>query len=297
MVPIKEMTDILRVVKTTYGIKKGSWIRIKHGSYRDYLANIEHCDMKAIVIFNRIVLFKINCFFYNLLAINKTKTLKNDVLSFAPGDQVEVCEDELINLQGTIFGIDGDSIRILAKHEASKDEIAFKENIFLLMSVRISDLQIYTETATGVDSTGQFQLKDLVNISADKVGVVICIEKECLHRLNMDGKVQVLSIQSITKRKTNRNAAVLDSQNNNLNVGDMVTVIDGPFASRQGQIKHLYRHFVFIFCRTLAENGDIFVRKARNLLLAGGQSKVSSNPINTVPMSPLHITSPSPHTS
>ncbi|CAF3416507.1 unnamed protein product [Rotaria sp. Silwood1] len=43
-------------------------------------------------------------------------------------DQVEVCEDELINLQGTIFGIDGDSIRILAKHEASKDEIAFKGN-------------------------------------------------------------------------------------------------------------------------------------------------------------------------
>ncbi len=33
------------------------------------------------------------------------------------------------------------------------------------MSVRTSDLQICKETATGVDSTGQFQLKDLVNIS------------------------------------------------------------------------------------------------------------------------------------
>lgn len=29
------------------------------------------------------------------------------------GDHVEVCEDELINLKGTIVGIDGDSIRIL----------------------------------------------------------------------------------------------------------------------------------------------------------------------------------------
>ncbi|CAF1016317.1 unnamed protein product [Rotaria sp. Silwood1] len=106
---------------------------------------------------------------------------------------------------------------------------------------------------------------------ADKVRVVIRIEKERLHRLNMDGKVQVLRIQSVTKRKINRNAAAIDSQNNNLNVGDMVTVIDGPFASRQGQIKHLYRHFIFIFCRTLTENGGIFVRKARNLLLAGGQ--------------------------
>jgi hypothetical protein len=33
------------------------------------------------------------------------------------------------------------------------------------MPVRTSDLQICKETATGVDSTGQFQLKDLVNIS------------------------------------------------------------------------------------------------------------------------------------
>ncbi|CAF5095408.1 unnamed protein product [Rotaria sp. Silwood1] len=109
---------------------------------------------------------------------------------------------------------------------------------------------------------------------ADKVRVVIRIEKERLHRLNMDGKVQVLRIQSVTKRKINRNAAAIDSQNNNLNVGDM---------SRQGQIKHLYRHFVFIFCHTLTENGGIFV--------------LSSNPINTVPMSPLRITLPSPHTS
>jgi transcription elongation factor SPT5 len=51
---------------------------------------------------------------------------KNDVLSFAPGDHVEICEGELINLQGTIVGIDGDSIRILPKHEALKEEIPFK---------------------------------------------------------------------------------------------------------------------------------------------------------------------------
>jgi transcription elongation factor SPT5 len=45
MVPIKGMTDILRVVKTSYGIKKGSWVRVKRGIYRDDLAKVEHCDM------------------------------------------------------------------------------------------------------------------------------------------------------------------------------------------------------------------------------------------------------------
>ncbi len=143
--------------------------------------------------------------FLILVSINRSKTSKNDLLSFAPGDQVEVCEGELINLQGTIVGIDGDSIRILPKHEALKDEIPFKahelrkyfsvgnhvkvlsggfegetgmivgiEGIKAIvlndgtkdeMTVKTSNLQICKETATGVDSTGQFQLKDLVNIS------------------------------------------------------------------------------------------------------------------------------------
>jgi transcription elongation factor SPT5 len=137
---------------------------------------------------------------------------------------------------------------------------------------------------------------------ADKVGVVIRIEKERLHIINIDGKVQVVPIQSVTKRKINRNATALDSQNNNLNVGDIVNVIDGPFTNRQGQIKHLYRHFVFIFSRTLTENGGLFVCKARNLLLAGGTSKISSisasiNSINAPYMSPRVMSSPSPHVS
>ena len=64
--------------------------------------------------------------FSSSVSINRGKGSKSDFLSFAAGDQVEVCEGELINLQGTIVGVDGDSIRILPKHEALKDEIPFK---------------------------------------------------------------------------------------------------------------------------------------------------------------------------
>jgi transcription antitermination factor NusG len=50
------------------------------------------------------------------MSINKTKISKNDLLSFWLGDHVEVCEGELLNFQGTIVGIDGDSMRIWSKH-------------------------------------------------------------------------------------------------------------------------------------------------------------------------------------
>ncbi|UJR38519.1 hypothetical protein I4U23_031185 [Adineta vaga] len=440
MVPIRGMTDILRVVKTSYGIQKGSWVRIKRGVYRDDLAKVEQCDMAQNMVTLKLIpridyskkrggpkgsstdpsgivpgsnqmMKKKNRFAFKKppaklfdetaveaaggqirrdyeyrsfeggkfdekgfliksfplqavssdgvtptiseldkfeetidgpesnVAINKSKASKNDLLSFAPGDQVEVCEGELVNLQGTIVGIDGDSIRILPKHEALKDEIPFKANelrkyfsvgnhVKVLngrfegdtgmivgidglkavvlsdgtkeeMPVRTSDLQICKETATGVDSSGQFQLKDLVNLSADKVGVVTRIDKENLYVLSMDGKVAPAKIQSVTKRKINRNATALDSQNNNLNAGDIVNVIEGPHNNKQGQIKHLYRHFVFIYSRTLNENGGLFVAKAKNLLLAGGTSKITpiSASMNAPYMSPRTMSTPSPHTS
>ena len=67
------------------------------------------------------------------------------------------------------------------------------------------------------------------------MGVVIRIEKERLHVLNTDAKVSIVSIQSVTKRKVTRNATALDSQNNNLNAGDIVNVIDGPLTVRLGR--------------------------------------------------------------
>ena len=43
MVPIKEMTDVLRVVKETTGLKRGSWVRIKRGIYKDDIAQVCVC--------------------------------------------------------------------------------------------------------------------------------------------------------------------------------------------------------------------------------------------------------------
>ncbi|CAF2821254.1 unnamed protein product [Rotaria sp. Silwood2] len=58
------------------------------------------------------------------------------------------------------------------------------------------------------------------------------------------------------------------------------------------QIKHIYRDFVFIFCRILTENSTLFVSEATNLLLADGQLKVSSNSSSSTSSSSLHLNSP-----
>ena len=46
---------------------------------------------------------------------------------------------------------------------------------------------------------------------------------------------------------------------------------------KQGEIRHVYRHFVYIHSRDVVDNGGIFVCKARHLELAGGSHSVSEH--------------------
>jgi transcription elongation factor SPT5 len=45
MVPISEMTDVLRVTKEQTGLKPKQWVRLKRGVYKDDLAQIDYVDL------------------------------------------------------------------------------------------------------------------------------------------------------------------------------------------------------------------------------------------------------------
>lgn len=44
MVPIKEMTDCLKVVRETAVLKPKSWVRLKRGIYKDDLAQVDYVE-------------------------------------------------------------------------------------------------------------------------------------------------------------------------------------------------------------------------------------------------------------
>lgn len=44
MVPIKEMTDVMRVVKEKVRIKEGTWVRMKRGVFKDDLAQVDFVE-------------------------------------------------------------------------------------------------------------------------------------------------------------------------------------------------------------------------------------------------------------
>ena len=42
MVPIKEMTDVLKVVKEQIHLKSKAWVRLRRGVYKDDLAQVSY---------------------------------------------------------------------------------------------------------------------------------------------------------------------------------------------------------------------------------------------------------------
>uniref|UniRef100_A0A4X1SXC3 Transcription elongation factor SPT5 n=1 Tax=Sus scrofa TaxID=9823 RepID=A0A4X1SXC3_PIG len=382
MVPIKEMTDVLKVVKEVANLKPKSWVRLKRGIYKDDIAQVDYVEpsqntisLKMIprIDYDRIkARMSLKDWFakrkkfkrppQRLFDAEKIRSLGGDVASdgdflifegnrysrkgflfksfamsavitegvkptlselekfedqpeerehnFQPGDNVEVCEGELINLQGKILSVDGNKITIMPKHEDLKDMLEFpaqelrkyfkmgdhvkviagrfegdtglivrvEENFVILFSdltmhelkVLPRDLQLCSETASGVDVGGQHEWGELVQLDPQTVGVIVRLERETFQVLNMYGKVVTVRHQAVTRKKDNRFAVALDSEQNNIHVKDIVKVIDGPHSGREGEIRHLFRSFAFLHCKKLVENGGMFVCKTRHLVLAGG---------------------------
>uniref|UniRef100_A0A8C2WUV4 Transcription elongation factor SPT5 n=1 Tax=Cyclopterus lumpus TaxID=8103 RepID=A0A8C2WUV4_CYCLU len=413
MVPIKEMTDVLKVVKEVTNLKPKSWVRLKRGLYKDDIAQVDYVEPSqntiSLKMIPRIDLDRIKAKMslkdwfakrkkfkrptQRLFDAEKIRSLGGEVShdgdfmifegnrysrkgflfkSFAmsavitdgvkptlselekfedqpegidlerehnlqAGDNVEVCEGELINLQGKILSVDGNKITIMPKHEDLKDPLEFpahelrkyfrmgdhvkviagryegdtglivrvEENFVILFSdltmhelkVLPRDLQLCSETASGVDAGGQHEWGELVQLDPQTVGVIVRLERETFQVLNMHGKVMTVRHQAVNRRKDNRFAVALDSEQNNIHVKDIVKVIDGPHSGREGEIRHLFRGFAFLHCKKLVENGGMFVCKTRHLVLAGG-SKPRDVTNFTVggfaPMSP-RISSPMHH--
>lgn len=212
MVPIREMTDVLRVVKEQSGFKPRQWVRCKRGVHKDDLAQVDYVDTSQNMVHLKLLpridytrprgalrtmggasqdlkkkkkrppaklfdpekvrsiggeitndgdfmvfegqrysrkgyLYK-NFTMSAILAEGVKPTLtelekfeetpegidielptgdKEEIShTFSNGDNVEVVDGELVNLQGKVIAVDGSKITIQPKHEDLKDPLEFQ---------------------------------------------------------------------------------------------------------------------------------------------------------------------------
>uniref|UniRef100_A0A8D2JJM6 Transcription elongation factor SPT5 n=1 Tax=Varanus komodoensis TaxID=61221 RepID=A0A8D2JJM6_VARKO len=381
MVPIKEMTDVLKVVKEVTNLKPKSWVRLKRGIYKDDIAQVDYVEpsqnqisLKMIprIDFDRIkARMSLKDWFakrkkfkrppQRLFDAEKIRSLGGDVASdgdflifegnrysrkgflfksfamsavitegvkptlselekfedqpegidlevvtestgkerehnFQPGDNVEVCEGELINLQGKILSVDGNKITIMPKHEDLKVRASSPPPLPQAMWRRVRKAvrkPLHALKAGSLFPCARSRAFLLVSEPESCLFPSWCLralprpaagagEGQCRQPggccgnkadrrvLNMHGKVVTVRHQAVNRKKDNRFAVALDSEQNNIHVKDIVKVIDGPHSGREGEIRHLYRGSAFLHCKKLVENGGMFVCKTRHLVLAGG---------------------------
>jgi len=147
--------------------------------------------------------------------------------------------------------------------------------------VRILQLRESTEVASGQNRLAGFELYDLVMLNcggtANEIGIIVRIGFEDFSVIDNHGIVREVRPEELrgnVNTKSNK-AFAGDVQTNQLKVGDLVNVLEGPHKGKMGTIKRISRTQLFLYSQTRSEHAGIFVVRARSCLQAGSQNQNS----------------------
>ncbi|CAE7113529.1 unnamed protein product [Rhizoctonia solani] len=223
-----------------------------------------------------------------------------------PGDHVEVFEGEQTGVYGVVESISGEVVLLRATHieiEGQKIEVParsvrkrFKagdhvkvmagkntdetglvvsvtDNVVTFLSdlslqevtVFSKDLREAAEVGASTNTVGNYELHDLVLLGADSVGVIYKTEHSTFRVLDQNGQTRIVQPHQITLRRDSNRAIATDAQGHEIRVRDNMKEAEGEM--RKGQVLHIHQStYAFLFSREIAENGGVFVTRARSLV-------------------------------
>ncbi|KAI0672145.1 transcription elongation factor Spt5 [Trametes maxima] len=239
------------------------------------------------------------------LSIIAEASRKAAISVLQPGDHVEVFEGEQSGVHGTVHSIEGDvvtiepvgvdfdgqriqiparsvrkrfkpgdHVKVMTGKNADETGLVVSviDNVVTFLSdmtmqevsVFSKDLREAAEVGTGTNIVGNYELHDLVQIDQQTVGVIFKTERDSLRVLDQNGQVRLVQPHQITMRRDSNRAIATDSEGHELRIGDNVKEVDGE--GRKGRVLHTHQSFfAFLHNREYAENGGVFVTRARSL--------------------------------
>ncbi|THH32845.1 hypothetical protein EUX98_g1361 [Antrodiella citrinella] len=239
------------------------------------------------------------------LSIIAEASRKAAVSVLQPGDHVEVFEGEQAGVHGTVHSIEqdvvtiqpvgvefdgqrvqiparsvrkrfkpGDHVKVMAGQNADETGLVVSvvDNVVTFLSdmslqevsVFSKDLREAAEVGTGTNIIGNYELHDLVQLDQQTVGVIFKTDRDSFRVLDQNGQVRLVQPHQISMRRDSRRAIATDSGGHELRAGDNVKEVDGE--ARKGRVLHTHQSFfAFLHNRDYAENGGVFVTRARSL--------------------------------
>ncbi|CAO1636501.1 unnamed protein product [Parajaminaea phylloscopi] len=239
-----------------------------------------------------------------------TTTLERD-------DAVEVFEGDLTGVQGSVQKISGNIITILfddkdmlgqtaevparsvrkrfkpgdhvkvttGKHQDETGLVVKTEDSFttFLSDLTLSEVTVFskdlrqaTEVGSGVNDIAGYELHNLVQLDAQTAGVIFKIERESFRVLDQLGNVLTVRPHQISMKRDTGRAVALDNEGSEFRAGDKMKEVEGEH--REGQVLHIYQSvLVFMHNRDVADNGGVFISRARQLIPVAPKSTAFGN--------------------
>ncbi|KAJ7209510.1 transcription elongation factor Spt5 [Mycena pura] len=252
------------------------------------------------------------------LSIIAEASRKAAISVLQPGDHVEVFEGEQTGVHGvveeinqdvvtiTAVGLDfdgqkvdlparsvrkrfkaGDHVKVMTGQNADETGlvVSVSDNVVTFLSdmsmqevsVFSKDLREAAEVGSGTNIVGNYELHDLVQLDLQTVGVIFKTERDSFRVLDQNGQVRLVQPHQISMRRDSHRAIATDSEGHELRINDNMKETEGE--GRKGRVLHIHQAFhVFLHNRDIAENGGVFVTRARSLVSLAPKGNIGKGP-------------------
>jgi transcription elongation factor SPT5 len=193
---------------------------------------------------------------------------------FKVGDQVKVIGgSKFFDEVGLVVRVVDDRVTLLTN--SNNQEI----------TVFSKDLREATDSGSS-SAQSNYAIKDLVQLDASTVAVVIKVDREVLRILDQEGKVRTVLPTAISQKiEKRRNAVATDREGSEVRADDTVKEWSGE--QRTGLVTHVHRNYLFVWNRQQAENAGMFVVRSANVqTVAAKGGKINSLAPDLTKMNP-----------
>ncbi|KAG7194603.1 transcription elongation factor spt5 [Scheffersomyces spartinae] len=172
---------------------------------------------------------------------------------FVSGDHVRVVQGKHADETGLVIKTDGDNVVLLSDQT--------QEDIRLFANYLIKATDSYTDSFNSI-----YSIKDMVQLNASTVGVIVKTEKDIFQILTSEGRLVKVKPSGIASKLnlSKREQAATDRNGSTIRVGDTVKESLGD-KKREGSILHIYKNALFIESHEIIENLGIFTTNCINV--------------------------------
>ena len=150
------------------------------------------------------------------------------------------------------------------------------DTTYKTVQVFTKDLRSAAAVSAVPQMASQYQKFDFVQLSPTQLGVIVGIENDTFVILDPYGNTSKVKAKEIRSRRDTSKAVTSDINGEPITAKEAVMVIeDNSTNRRQATVLHVYRSFVFLQSKEVAENDGVFVARNSNIALIN--KKTSAN--------------------